>query len=61
MLLEPMIEVVVRCLLVEFVRLFVSQQSVVAVSPLGKFSLVTQFDKFEALDLPAIKRHDFIL
>ena len=45
-------EVVIRCLLVEFVRLFVSQQSVVAVSPLGKF---------EALELTATKRLGIII
>ena len=54
-------EMVMGCLLFEFVRLFVSQQSVVAVRRLGKFSLLTQFDKFETLNLPAIERHDFIL
>ena len=45
-------EVVMGCLLVEFVRLFVSQQSVVAVSPLGKF---------EALELTATKRLGIII
>ena len=52
MSLEPMMEVVMGCLLVEFVRLFVSQQSVVAVSPLGKF---------EALELTATKRLGIII
>ena len=45
-------EVVMGCLLVEFVRLFFSQQSVVAVSPLGKF---------EAVELTATKRLGIII
>ena len=45
-------EVVIGCLLVEFVLVFVSEHSVVAVSPLGKF---------EAVELTATKRLGIII